>query len=251
MALARFYLPPDQWQEGSLALAGDEARHCSQVTRHRVGDEVCVFDGKGRRATAKIESLSKQSVDLQILSVSAQTDVHAPLTLVQGITKGDTMEWIIEKAVELGVRRIVPLMSARSIVRLDTSESLKKRDKWQRVALEACKQCGQDWLPEVETPCSLPVAISLYAETSLRFVASLKENASSLRNLWNRNADDGNPIVRSAAVAIGPEGDFTDEEYLALHQASWRPWSLGVRTLRSETAAICALSILGYELPDE
>ena len=251
MALARFYLPPDQWQEGSLVLTGDEARHCSQVTRHRVDDEVCVFDGKGRRATTKIESLSKQRVDLQVLTVSAQADVRAPVTLVQGITKGDTMDWIIEKAVELGVRRIVPLMCARSIVRLDASEALKKRDKWQRVALEACKQCGQDWLPEVEAPCSLAAAMSMCAESTLRFVASLKENASSLRNLWNRNADDGNPIVCSAAVAIGPEGDFTDEEYLALHGAYWQAWSLGVRTLRSETAAICALSILGYELPHE
>ena len=251
MTRARFFLAADQWQEGALVLTGDEAKHCAQVTRHRVGDEIIVFDGMGRRATTRIESMTRQQVDLSILSVVTQCDVGKPITLVQGITKGDAMEWIIEKAVELGVRRIIPMMSARSIVRLDAGEATKKRDKWQRLALEACKQCGQDWLTDVVAPSDLATAIKLCEGATLKFVASLHDQARPLRTLWNRDHDDGNPAVTGAAVAIGPEGDFTEDEYLAFHRAGFRAWSLGARTLRSETAAICALSILGYELAED
>jgi 16S rRNA (uracil1498-N3)-methyltransferase len=119
------------------------------------------------------------------------------------------------------------------------------------VALEACKQCGQDWLTEIEVPCDLAAAIKFCETATLKFVASLRENAGPLRTHWNRNHDDGNPAVTGAAVAIGPEGDFTEDEYLAFHRAGFRAWSLGARTLRSETAAICALSILGYELAED
>ena len=244
MTRARFFLPPERWQEGSLVLTGNEARHCAQVTRHRVGDEIIVFDGQGRRAVTQIKSLNKQQVDLSILQISPPSVAGVSITLLQGITKGETMEWIIEKAVELGVRSIIPVVTARCVVRLDTGEAAKKREKWQRMALEACKQCGQDWLPEVAVPCDLRAATALCTDTTLRFVASLQEQARPLRDLWNGGAG------ASAAVAIGPEGDFTDEEQKLFSSQGWLAWSLGARTLRSETAAICALSILGYELAD-
>ena len=236
MQISHFFLPPTSWSE-SLALTGDEARHCTQVTRHSVGDEIMVFDGTGRKALARIEKASKDRVELLALSETLTPKPGAPLTLLQGIVKGDTMEWIIEKAVELGVQRIVPVLTQRSVVRLNTAEAAKKREKWQRVALEACKQCGQAWLPEVAMPCALDLAIRQTAQVETKLIASLEPDADTLKR-EHRTV---------TAIAIGPEGDFTPNEYAALKAAHWQPWSLGSLTLRSETAAICALSILGYQ----
>jgi len=233
---SHFFLPPTLWSV-PLALTGDEARHCTQVTRHSAGDEIMVFDGAGRKAQAIIEKASKDRVELRTLNESLTPAPSAPLTLLQGIVKGDTMEWIIEKAVELGVQRIVPVLTQRSVVRLNTAEAAKKRDKWQRLALEACKQCGQAWLPQIAVPCALDLALQQTAEVELKLIASLEPDARTLRR---------EPRT-STAIAIGPEGDFTPDEYAVLKAAHWQPWSLGRLTLRSETAAICALSILGYE----
>ena len=154
------------------------------------------------------------------------------------------MEWIIEKAVELGVQRIVPLISQRSIVRLGSDEAMKKQAKWQRIALEACKQCGQVWVPEIAVPCTLAAAIELTASNECKITASLEPEAADLRSLAQSK-------LSSVAIAIGPEGDFTDAEYRQLQSAGWRPFSLGSLTLRSETAAICALSILGYQFASD
>lgn len=236
MQTSHFYLPPTSWS-APLALTGDEARHCTQVTRHSVGDEVVIFDGAGRKARARIEKAAKDRVELLTLSESLTPAPDAPLTLLQGIVKGDTMEWIIEKAVELGVQRIVPVLTQRSVVRLNASEAAKKREKWQRVALEACKQCGQVWLPEIAVPCALGLAIQQTAEAELKLIASLEPDADTLKREHRTRT----------AIAIGPEGDFTPDEYAQLKAAGWQPWSLGSLTLRSETAAICALSILGYQ----
>ena len=182
-----------------------------------------VFDGAGRKAQAIIEKASKDRVELRTLNESLTPAPSAPLTLLQGIVKGDTMEWIIEKAVELGVQRIVPVLTQRSVVRLNTAEAAKKRDKWQRLALEACKQCGQAWLPQIAVPSALDLALQQTAEVELKLIASLEPDAGTLRR-EHRTA---------TAIAIGPEGDFTPDEYAQLKAAAWQPWSLGSLTLRS------------------
>lgn len=244
---ARFHVPPAAWLEGDLALSADEARHCAQVLRHQVGDDITIFDGAGRSAQARIASLDKKAVRLSLLSEQRSPPPVPALTLVQAVIKGDNMEWIIEKAVELGVTRIIPLIADRSVVRITGDDAAKKQDKWRRVALEACKQCGQTWLPQIEAPCSLVNALQHCANDALKLVASLEVGASTFPFTQDRHAEDGAPAYGSAAVVIGPEGDFTPEEMRALAAAGWQAWSLGALTLRSETAAICALSILGYE----
>lgn len=241
MTHAHFYLPPAAWEPGHLRLTGDEARHCAQVTRHRAGDHVVVFDGAGRKAEARIDTLGKTEVLLTALKEWQTPPPSRPLTLVQAVTKGDTFEWILEKAVELGVQRLVPVLSDRSIVRLDARDAAKKHEKWQRLVLESCKQCGQAWLPELVPPCSLGSALELVGEGSARLIASLHPQAQPLRDLLPSDA-------RGMAVAIGPEGDFSEAEHQKMVAAGWLPWTLGGLVLRSETAAICALSILSYEL---
>ncbi len=242
MSLSHFYLPAAEWH-ADLALTGDEARHCAQVQRHRVGDSIVVLDGRGRRATARIASIAKNEVRLAD-AVLDQADAPAqPLVLLQAITKGSTFDFILEKAVELGATHIVPLLSERSIVRLTTGEAAKKHEKWQRLIIEASKQCRQPWLPELALPCPVAEAIAQVPASALRLIASLQPQARPLRELLPSHR----PV--SAAVAIGPEGDFSPAEYECFAQAGWQPWRLGGLTLRSETAAICALSILGYECP--
>lgn len=244
---ARFYVPSNHWKDVDLALSAEEARHCAQVLRHQVGDEITIFDGAGRSAQARIASVDKKSVRLTLLAEQFSQAPLSALTLVQAVIKGDNMEWIIEKAVELGVTRLIPLIADRSVVRLAGEDAAKKQEKWRRVALEACKQCGQTWLPQIEAPCSLATALRLCTDVSLKLVASLEPGAAVYPSVLNRHVDDGAPSRASAAVVIGPEGDFTPEEMQALASDRWQAWSLGALTLRSETAAICALSILGYE----
>lgn len=240
---AHFHLPASEWRGGAVELRGEEAKHCIQVTRHRVGDVVVLFDGAGRMAEARIEAASGRLVSLVLLTEMQVPRPRCEITLMQALVKGDTMEWIIEKAVELGVRRIIPVISQRSIVRLNAAEAAKKLSKWQRVALEACKQCGQAWLPEVVMPCGLEAACR-QMEVDLKLTAALGPEARPLRAI-----KQGEP--QSAALAIGPEGDFTEAEYAMLAAAGFQPWSLGSLILRSETAAVCALSILGYELASD
>jgi len=239
MIHAHFYLPASDWHGSEVELRGEEAKHCIQVTRHRAGDVVVLFDGAGRKAEARIEAAAGGVVRLHLLHESRVPKPRCEITLLQALVKGDTMEWIIEKAVELGVQRIIPVISQRSIVRLNAAEAAKKLAKWQRVALEACKQCGQAWLPQVVMPCSLEMACG-QLEAEVKLTASLQPEARSLRAIRQG-------ATRSAALAIGPEGDFTEGEYAVLAAAGFQPWSLGSLILRSETAAVCALSILGYE----
>ncbi|MBL9145819.1 MAG: 16S rRNA (uracil(1498)-N(3))-methyltransferase [Verrucomicrobiaceae bacterium] len=243
MIHAHFHLPASEWHGSDVELRGEEAKHCIQVTRHRAGDVVVLFDGAGRKAEARIEAASGGVVRLHLLDDSQIPKPRCEITLLQALVKGDTMEWIIEKAVELGVQRIIPVISQRSIVRLNTAEAAKKLAKWQRVALEACKQCGQAWLPEVVMPCSVEAACGPL-EADVKLTASLQPEARSLRAIRQGAA-------RSAALAIGPEGDFTEGEYAVLAAGGFQPWSLGSLILRSETAAVCALSILGYEWASE
>lgn len=243
----RFFLSADQWALSALRLEGEEAHHCRSVMRCREGEWVTIFDGRGREASARITSLSKTEVNLEKGEDKPQSIRPTEIVLAQAIPKGKNMEWIIQKATELGASRIVPLMTSRTIVEIDARESEKKRQKWQRVALEACKQCGQNWLPVVDAP--RPLADFIREDSaSLRLVASLGETAITLKKImadWNSQMA---VPPDSASIMIGPEGDFADEEMASTLSHGFRPLSLGPLVLRSETAAIHALGILSYEL---
>lgn len=249
MSAHRFFLPADQWSEGPLTLSGEEARHCTQVLRCNVGEAVVVFDGAGREAGGSIESIDGGEVVVATRTRSSTEQPPAALTLCQAVPKGKNMDLIVQKATELGVTRIVPLLSDRTVVRLDSDEVDKKRAKWQRVALEACKQCGQNWLPEVAAP--VPVADFLKgsgaAGSELSLIAAIDDRARSLKEILADGEGDGGPPA-SASIMIGPEGDFTPAELDAAFNAGFQPMSLGPIVLRSETAAIYSLSVLVHEL---
>lgn len=245
--MSHFHLSPEAWTPDAttLQLTGDEARHASQVRRHRAGDVISVLDGKGRRAVGRIDMLERDRIVIEVHQVIKTPAPAVPLTLIQAIPKGDTIEWIIEKAVELGVAEIYPVLTERTIIRLDEKDALKKHQKWSRQLVEACKQCGQPHFPKLHPPTALKQVLPGLDRIPLRLVASLEEKARSLGVLLNEG------LPSAAGLAIGPEGDFSPAEYDAFAEAGWKPWTLGHLTLRCETAAISAVAILQHTLSNE
>jgi len=234
----RFYLPRSQWEPGPPSLSGDEAKHCSRVLRMVSGDELEIFDGEGRSARASVQQVSNQSIALELITPAVEEPLRVPILLAAAIPKGQTMEDIVRQATEIGATRIVPLLTERCVVKVDDPN--RRREKWQRVALEACKQCGRNWLPVVEAPLRLDTFLSAALDSSeLRCVAALSDEAAPLVHWW-----PGPTPPSSVSVLTGPEGDFTPREMEKLLGAGYHPLWLGPHILRADTAATYALSIL-------
>jgi 16S rRNA (uracil1498-N3)-methyltransferase len=208
------------------------------VLRLGPGDAITVFDGAGRSAKAAIRKVGKHEVTLELAEPLHHPRLQPAIVLAQGIPKGKTMEWIVEKAVELGVARIVPLVTRFTVVKYDADEARKKAEKWQKVALEACKQCGQNWLPIVEPPVDGRSFI-LQQGAGGKIIASLAEGARPLRQVLQEL-----PAQDQLTVMIGPEGDFSLEETQLACQTGYQPATLGDLVLRSETAALFTLAAL-------
>lgn len=240
--MARFFLNPDAWGAQAL-LVGDEAKHAAQVLRLRAGDRITVFDGRGRSAGAEILEVSKNELRLELSQEVVAATLEPEICLAQAVPKGKTMDLIVQKAVELGVTRIQPLITRNTVVQVDGDDAPRKSAKWQRVALEACKQCGQDLLPEV-----LPVRDFASwvddSEGELKIIASLLPGVKSLRKVL-RAAGPGSP--RRVTLLVGPEGDFSAAEGAAALEAGFVPASLGSIVLRAETAAFFGISAIRYE----
>ncbi len=236
--MARFYLPPEAWASDPV-LTGDEARHLSQVLRMRPGDSVIVFDGKGHRAPAEVLAVSRDRVSLKLGEIRPTVPPLPAITLVQAVPKGKNMDLIVQKSVELGVAAIQPLVTRNTVVQPGDGKS----EKWRRVALEACKQCGQDLLPEIADPADFAKWISSQPEApGLKLVASLAPGSRPFREVLRNHPD-----TVEATLLVGPEGDFTAEETAAALAAGFVPVSLGSIVLRAETAAIFSVSALRYE----
>jgi 16S rRNA (uracil1498-N3)-methyltransferase len=248
----RFYLPPNDWS--AAILPESEAHHARSVLRLGGGDRLVVFDGRGREATAEITALDSKAVQLRLLQETRTGPVRARLTLAQAIPKGKNMDSIVQKAVEIGAAEIFPLLSARTVVQLDEESALQKQSKWQTVALEAAKQCGQNWLPEVHQPSSPDAFFRERAadREELRLVGSLQPGAMHLKKILAEYAQTHHGSrPQRVLMLIGPEGDFTPAEIALARSHGCLPITLGPIILRVETAAIYCLSILSYELLGE
>jgi 16S rRNA (uracil1498-N3)-methyltransferase len=181
---------------------------------------------------------------LRKVQVSKTSPIACEVTLAQAVPKGKNMDFIIEKATELGARSIAPLLSERTIFQVDAEEALKKKQKWQRVAIEACKQCGQNWLPELQTPLSLKAFFEGGAKFDLMLIASLQPDARHLKQVLGESGVKPQRVL----VLVGPEGDFTPAEIALAKSHGCRPITLGPIILRTETAALYCLSVLSHEL---
>jgi len=251
MSLPRFHIDPAVWNPGQPQLSGAEARHCVDVMRMRPGDELIVFDGRGHEIQGPIAEARREQVVITPRLATTTPPLATRLTLVQAIPKGKNMDLIVQKATELGVNDIVPVVSQRTVVRIDPDEAARKQAKWQRVAIEASKQCGQNWLPAVHRPQPLDSALQQLDPHDLKLIAALESDARPLREVFaSRDAAGPDAATRpaSALICIGPEGDFTPAEANAARGLGCQPVSLGPIILRTETAAIYCLSVLNHEL---
>jgi 16S rRNA (uracil1498-N3)-methyltransferase len=151
----RFYIAPENWNPDALVLTGSEVHHARDVLRLNPGAKAVLFNGRGREITAEVVEVGRDNVRLKKLHEAEAPPLRCRITLGQAIPKGKNMDLIVQKAVEIGAAEIAPLISERTIVDLDPKEAEQKQGKWQQVAIEAAKQCGQNWLPQVHVPRKL------------------------------------------------------------------------------------------------
>lgn len=245
MHLHRFYLPPSERREGVLRLGGQEARHALRVLRLKPGDAAIVQDGAGHELFCEVETVSRHELSFRVTKRIFVPPPPCSLTLFVAIPRGKIIENIIQKSVELGARKIAPLLTERVVTRLDESDAVRKCEQWQQTAIEAMKQCGAAWLPQIETPAAIENVPAEKPE--LQLVGSLQKERRHPREVFREYERAHGRPPSSAAAWIGPEGDFTPGELKAIQAAGARPISLGNLVLRVETAAIYCLCLLNYE----
>jgi 16S rRNA (uracil1498-N3)-methyltransferase len=235
MRLTRVYVDTELRSGAIVELPRETAQHVAKVLRARTGDQIVIFNGDGREYAGAIDSIRGSRVTAAV-SEGEGVDRESPLgvTLVQCIPRGDRMDFIVQKATELGVRRLVPVLSQRSVVRLDAEQSESKATHWRAVAVNACEQCGRTKLPVIDTPVPLVNYLGSAAAAPRRLVLDPDIEPSDMPER----------IEGSVEIAIGPEGGFADEELEAFRLAGFVGVRLGPRILRTETAAIAALTWL-------
>jgi len=239
----RFYLPPTDWNSASPSLNASESHHALDVLRLTASDRVVVFDGQGGEATAQITAVEGKTTHLKILQKTTTPPLACAITLAQAIPKGKNMDFIIQKAVELGAARIAPLVSDRTVVQLDEEDATKKLIKWRETALEACKQCGQNRIPEILPPRPPKAFFESGERFDLQLIASLQPDARKIKDALAEH-----PAPRTVCIFVGPEGDFTPAELALAKSHGCQPITLGPIILRTETAALYCLSVLAHEL---
>ncbi len=246
--MRRFFQSAGPGPDGLIRLEGDEAHHAGQVIRLRVGDSAMVLDGRGGEFECGVVSVGRHEVRLRVEQAHRRPTPPSPIRLCQAITKGKSFEVILQKAVELGVAEIQPVITERVVARPATSDFADKREKWQQGAIEAIKQCGAPWLPRVLLPALLADALEGDRRTEFALVAALNADARHLRTAFDKFLRQRGKLPESISIWIGPEGDFTPEELSHLLRAGVQAVTLGGSVLRSETAALYALSVLAHEL---
>lgn len=223
--------------QGHIILSPEESHHLVRVLRVQPGEEITLFDGHGGVATAILDHLSKTGVEARILKSWTVPPPPVRIDLIQALPKPDRWELVIQKAVELGVSNIYPVLTQRT----EFKDSVKKRARWDTLALNAAQQCEVRWIPKLHAVDHLSARLPSFEDYDQVLVGSLYEGAQRFRDL----SLDG---VTSIALLIGPEGDFTSSEMEHVVAAGARPISFGNRILRTETASIFGLSVLAYKL---
>ena len=223
-----------------------QVHHLRNVLRVRIGDPLICADGAGREYAGVVSRSTSRALSIRIEGQRTAPADALRLWLVQGLPKGDRLEWIVQKAVELGAARISPVVTRHTVVRVSASQSQAKQTRWQRIAQEAAQQCGQARLPVVDAPQPLEAVLPRLAEAELVLMPTLAVTTIPLRDVLGDRAQ-----AREVAVLIGPEGDFAPEEVGQAERYGARPVSLGRLTLRTETAAVAALAMIRYALNRE
>ncbi|MCM8812245.1 MAG: 16S rRNA (uracil(1498)-N(3))-methyltransferase [Candidatus Omnitrophica bacterium] len=241
---ARCYIPSDAWEgNGRLRLSGREAHHLSRVLRIKPGDWVSCFDGAGTEAVACVRSVDPRAgIDLEIKEKKRLPPLSGGITLASAIPQSGKIDQIIDQATQFGVRRIIPVTTARGVVRISQEDSKKKLLRWNRIAVEAAKQSKVSHLPLIDPALPWDRLVCRFKEFDLALVAAVEGPHEPLAGLLKGRERS------SILLIIGPEGDLTPEELAQADAAGARRFSLGPTVLRCETAAVAALSLISYVL---
>lgn len=260
MRLTRVHIDEPLAPDSRVSLHGAAANHVSRVLRLQPGDALTVFDGRGGEYGARIDGLRKDAV-LVTIGEHRPIERESPLavTLAQGISRGERMDLVVQKATELGVRRIAPILAERTVVRLDAKQADAKRRHWRAIAIAACEQCGRNTVPEIAPPVPLLTFLQSadpgVGPDTLRVIL-IPAGALRVRDLSagtgasTGGGGGGGGGGTSLTLLIGPEGGLTDTEQESAIAAGFRELRLGPRVLRTETAAIAALAALQQQLGD-
>jgi 16S rRNA (uracil1498-N3)-methyltransferase len=244
----RVYCLPSVTDPKEIALSQEESHHLVAVNRAAQGATVVAFDGRGSEWICELVGADKRAALLKVRFAQKARPMPWRITLGQALPLGGAMDSIVRKATEIGVSVIVPLQSERTQVHLDEDRSDKKMGRWQTAALEAAKQCGNPWLPEIGPLTAAAAFMESAKGYDLKLIASLQPGAKSLKPVLAQfSAAHGRAPV-DVLWLIGPEGDFTPAEMSRSRASGFEPITLGPLVLRCETAAVYALSVLSYEL---
>lgn len=251
-----FFVEPCQVHETYVEILGGDVNHIKNVLRMRVGEEITVSDGFGHEYLCQAEEFLEDSVRVGILE-RREVSVELPsrLILFQCLPKGDKLELIIQKAVELGASEIVPVASRRCVVKLDAKKEANKRKRWQAIAESAAKQSGRAIVPEVKPVVKFSQALTQAESLDVRLIPyecadELLEDGHSSAMQKTRELLSGIRRGQSVGIFIGPEGGLEKEEVDAAIAAGVKPVTLGKRILRTETAGLCILSVLMFQLEE-
>src|SRR4030042_2123770 len=243
--MSRFYVPNPRIEQGLLKVEGNEVRHIRRVLRLKVGDRLVLFDASAKEYEGIIVEESPSSVVMKVENISSlPKESSLEITLAQSLLKGAKMEYVIQKATELGTKKIVPFFSSRSVPLLDKSKKLRRYHRWEKIAIEACKQCGRITVPRVEPLQNYSEMLGMASSEALRLI------------LWEKEGQGLKEVLKESEgrtkifFMVGPEGGMNDEEVGEAKKAGLIPITLGKRILRSETAGLCLLSVLQYEWGD-
>ena len=242
--MQHFFVDASQVSEETIWIEGTDVNHMKNVLRMRIGEEVTVSDGQGKEYLCQVRDFEEEQVQLKIVETKASdAELPSKIYLFQGLPKNDKMEWIIQKTVELGVYEVIPVAMKNCVVKLDDKKAKSKVMRWQAIAESAAKQSKRSLIPEVKMPMSYKEAVAYAKELDVKLVPYENEHGMAGTKAAMEQIKKGESI----AVFIGPEGGFAPEE-IALVQDEMQLISLGKRILRTETAGIAALAILGYQL---
>jgi 16S rRNA (uracil1498-N3)-methyltransferase len=235
MRLTRIFVDEPLAANTAIKLGPAAAGHISRVLRLKPGDGLTLFDGRGGQYPATLLEVRGTLMTVRTgahEAIERESPLH--ITLAQGVSRGERMDWVIQKATELGVAQIIPVLTERGVVKLDAPRSAKKADHWRAIAVSACEQCGRNRIPEIHQPTKLRSWLDELRDGGERLLLD-PSAAASLRAF---------PSPERVTLLIGPEGGLTNDEQALAHEKNFRAVRVGPRILRTETAAIAALSIL-------
>jgi len=242
----RFFVAPEQVKDGKITITGTDVVHIVKVLRLRAGDLITVLNGRGKIYEAMLEEISRDEVTCAVLR--EETVVDEPglkLTLVQGLPKGDKMDFIIQKATELGVSRIIPLACERAVVKLTGDKQQRRHDRWQRIALEAAKQSRRPDVPEIAALATWEDVLAGISENTMALIPWEMEKTTSLKKALIDYEKSGS--LNELYIFIGPEGGFTAAEVSMACSHGVKPVTLGPRILRTETAGLAVMAMILYQ----